>query len=348
MMQTNANYFDGKTSKPQSITIIFNKHQEVFSFEDTSFVLNQWSIKNLTFEQVGNQICVYNKDGIEFLAIDNLDFINELNTFRSEKKYFSTYEKLINLGFKKHLFIAASISLIIIAIYIFALPWIGEKSAALIPESFDNEISITSFDSIHKDKTTQLNLFAKKIDLNNSKKLKFIVIQSPEINAFAMPDGTIVVYTGIIESMENYEEMVALLGHEAAHVNNRHAIKMMCRNLAGYLFISAVLGDVNGVASVLIDNANTLRSLSFSREFETEADMDGLSIMIKNKVNPKGMLDLFNKIDDKKILEMPHFLSTHPITKDRMTNIKKAIRSKNYFVENNIELNLIFNQVKTK
>ncbi len=347
-MQTNANYFDGKTSKVQNIVLFFNQQEEVFSFEDTSFILNQWLIKDLNFEQIGNQISIYNKDGLEFLNIDNLEFINELNTFRGKKNYFSTYQKIINLGLKKHILITFLILSAIAILYLFALPWIGEKSVILIPESFDNKISITTFDSIDQSKSKQLNLFVKKLDLENRKKLKFIVVQSPEINAFAMPDGTIVVYTGIIETMKNYQEMVALLGHEVAHVNNRHAIKMMCRNLAGYLFVSAVLGDVNGVASVLIDNANTLRSLSFSREFETEADMDGLSIMIKNKVNPKGMLDLFDKIEDKETLEIPGYLSTHPITKDRIANIKKAIKSKHYFIENNIELSLIFNTIKTK
>jgi beta-barrel assembly-enhancing protease len=123
-------------------------------------------------------------------------------------------------------------------------------------------------------------------------------------------------------------ELVGLIGHEAAHVNNRHSMKMLCRNLSGYLFISTVLGDVNGVMAVLGDNVNTLQSLSFSREYEREADEEGFAIVTKNHVNPKGMVTLFQRLQQEHSIEMPEFLSTHPVTKDRIMTIKTMIASK--------------------
>ena len=76
--------------------------------------------------------------------------------------------------------------------------------------------------------------------------IKFSVINSETVNAFALPDGNVVVFTGIIDLMDDYDELAGLIGHEVAHVNNRHSMRMMCRNLAGYIFLSAVLSDVNG------------------------------------------------------------------------------------------------------
>ena len=72
--------------------------------------------------------------------------------------------------------------------------------------------------------------------------------------------------------MKSYDQLVALLGHEVSHVNNRHSIKILTRNLAGYMMISLVFSDLNGIMSVLAENAQQLRSLSYSREFEEEAD----------------------------------------------------------------------------
>jgi predicted Zn-dependent protease len=106
------------------------------------------------------------------------------------------------------------------------------------------------------------------------------------------------------------------------------------------------LGDVNGVMAVLGDNVNTLQSLSFSREFEREADEDGFAIVTKNKVNPKGMVTLFKRLQEEHSIEVPEFLSTHPITKDRIETIKTLIDSKKYTYEQNTNLKSIFEKLK--
>ena len=59
--------------------------------------------------------------------------------------------------------------------------------------------------------------------------------------------------------MKSYEELVALIGHEATHVNHRHGMKLLCRDLSGYLFVSAILGDANGIMAVITDNVNSLQ-----------------------------------------------------------------------------------------
>jgi beta-barrel assembly-enhancing protease len=166
------------------------------------------------------------------------------------------------------------------------------------------------------------------------------------MNAFALPDGSIVVYTGIIDSMKDYEELAGLIGHEVAHVNHRHSMKMLCRNLSGYLFISAILGDANGVMAVLGENVNTLQSLSFSREFEREADTEGFKIVTSNEVNPKGMSTLFKRLQNEKTISIPEFLSSHPVTKDRIRHIDEMIKTKPFQSKDNSKLSLLFQRIK--
>jgi predicted Zn-dependent protease len=123
-------------------------------------------------------------------------------------------------------------------------------------------------------------------------------------------------------------------------------MKMLCRNLSGYLFISAILGDVNGIMATIGDNVNTLQSLSFSREFEHQADVDGFEILTQNKVNPKGMATLFERLKDKNQLSIPKFMSSHPITEDRIAYINKLIKSKSFPFEENPKLKSLFQELK--
>jgi predicted Zn-dependent protease len=105
----------------------------------------------------------------------------------------------------------------------------------------------------------------------------------------------------------NLWSVLGLLGHKVAHVNRTHGIKMLCRNLSGYLFISAILVDANGIMETIGDNVNSLRSLPFSREFEKQADMGGFAILAKNQINPEGTSSLFNRLQDEKQIVIPEF-----------------------------------------
>ena len=122
-----------------------------------------------------------------------------------------------------------------------------------------------------------------------------MVVDSEIVNAFAIPGGFIVVYSGILDIMEDERELAALLAHEASHINERHSLRMMSRNLSTYLLLSILTGDVGGFSSVIVDNSNMFSTLSFSRGLEQEADLEGLDLMVKSDIDPQGMVELFKK-----------------------------------------------------
>lgn len=146
--------------------------------------------------------------------------------------------------------------------------------------------------------------------------------------------------------MESSDELVALLGHEASHVNHRHSIKMLCRNLAGYMVVSLLFSDVNGVMAVLADNAQQLHSLSYSRGFEQEADEQGLKILMDNKINPNGMVNLFEQLEKESKISIPKIISSHPLTKERKEYMQKIISETVYEVKQNDKLDSIFEHIK--
>lgn len=347
-------FFDGKSAIPQPCSMVLDTQKGMLLFETETGYQEQWLLSAVSFENFGNslQLQKQSADGFAILKITNTTFAAAIQKFRKENNHINWYEKLLASGFKMHLVLAMVIFSLIGLTYFYVIPWVGEKSVALIPESYDDTLSGTFisdnllFSEAESKKTKTLNAFAKDLQLNNKKNLKFIFVEEDIVNAFALPDGTIVVYSGIVNKMKNYDELVALLGHEAAHVNHRHSMKMLCRNLSGYLFISAILGDANGIMATIGDNVNSFQSLSFSREFEQEADREGFAIVIKNKVNPNGMLNLFKRLQNEGNTIIPEFLSSHPVTQQRIATTKALVKTSQYQVKENVKLNQLFQQLK--
>ena len=354
MIKTAAIYFDGESSTPHTVELFLDKKKEVFYFENQKKEGINLGIKESDFKQKSDSFVIQSKEDVsKSIIVKEPLFINNLKTYLEETGNVNWYQKLINLGFKVHSIIAITILGFIGLSYLYILPYIAEKAVVLVPESYDTNLGNLVFkqslmtSTIDSVKSEKLNLFAKELKLNNNKNAHFTVVNSNIINAYALPNGDIVVFSGILDAMKNYDELAALIGHEVSHVNNRDSMKMLCRNLSGYLFISAILGDTNGVMAVIGDNANTLQSLSFSREFEHQADADGFQILVNNKVNPKGMSNLFKRLEeDKNDFSIHEFLSSHPITNERINDIDKLIKSKSYTFNENLKLKNLFDQIK--
>nr|WP_315170558.1 M48 family metallopeptidase [uncultured Flavobacterium sp.] len=360
-------FYDGRSSVPKTIDLFFDSKKGQFTFqigknnvadeEENSFPeateSYTWLIHDILFEHRSTALFLqHGEDPIQTIKITDASLLAIIKEYRKTSGQLSWYQTLLQKPLQFHVFLALFLLSIIGLSYVYILPWVAEKSVVLIPESYDDTLGGTFVDENYifgnnqDEKSKVLNDFTSGLQLNNKKKLKFKVIDSEIMNAYALPDGTIVIYTGILKEMKSYDELVGLIGHEAAHVNNRHSMKMLCRNLSGYLFISTILGDVNGVMAVLGDNVNTLQSLSFSREFEREADEEGFDIVTKNHVNPKGMVTLFQRLQKGHSIEMPEFLSTHPVTKDRIQSIKTMITSKNHVVHENLKLKALFEKLQ--
>jgi predicted Zn-dependent protease len=239
-----------------------------------------------------------------------------------------THDSLLQHVKKAPLLVALALSVIIVLCYFYVLPPMAEHLAEVMPTSADEQLGQLVWGNLgselnvdHKLSAT-LQEFADQLELSQEYDLKCYVVDEPVVNAFALPGGHIVVYTGIIERMDRPNELVALLAHESVHVDQRHSTRQLMREISGYAFISLMLGDVNSVLLIAAEHADQLRSMSFSRELETEADTEGMHIMYKNNVDPEGMVELMSILQEEgaDLPEAMEFLSTHPLTSDRIDN----------------------------
>lgn len=172
---------------------------------------------------------------------------------------------------------------------------------------------------------------------DNRYPLKFHIVEDPSLNAFAMPGGNVVLHSGLLMSADSPEEVAGVLGHEIAHVTQRHSIRGILSSAGLYLVLSAVVGDVSGIIGVLANNSAFLLDRKFSRDFEREADNRGWDYLLAANIKPEGMIGFFKKMEaeEKRLREKMkeattidvdpgalEVLSTHPATDERMKNLQ--------------------------
>ena len=179
-----------------------------------------------------------------------------------------------------------------------------------------------------------VNRIGQNLVRNSDAKVPFTikVIDSEDVNAFALPGGFFFVNSGLIVRADSEAELAGVMAHEIAHVAARHGTRQASRaEFANYATIPLIF--IGGWAGYGIRQATSLLLplgfLKFSRGFESEADMLGLEYLYKTGYDPTAFVDFFEKIqtmEKRKPGTMSKVFSTHPLTDDRVATAQKNIQ----------------------
>ena len=159
---------------------------------------------------------------------------------------------------------------------------------------------------------------------------QFNVQKTKDLNAYCMPGGRIMVYSGLIETLDLSDaELATVMAHEVAHALREHTRERVSRAYAQQLVLSgaaAVTGVGEGTANIANMIAEVTFQLPFGRDQESEADQIGLELMARAGYDPRAALTLWNKMAAASNgASQPKFLSTHPSNKDRIKDIEKNL-----------------------
>lgn len=241
------------------------------------------------------------------------------------------------------------IIVLLIAAWLLLVPWMAERLASRVSVETEESFGNTAYDAMGmlalEDSNSGLlaNHFFEALQIPSNYSIHISVVKSPELNAFALPGGRIVIFDGLLKKMNSYPELVALLSHEFTHVNNRHSTKSIFRQLGSRLFINLLFGG--NVGGLVADNAERLKSLKYSRSLEKEADLNGLKIMLERNIDPEGFSHLFSHLKEGMTgSDVPELLESHPDIEKRIAYINDA--SKNYEGSQHPELKAIFDKLK--
>lgn len=156
---------------------------------------------------------------------------------------------------------------------------------------------------------------------------KVEVISDDElINAFAAPGGYVYISTGLIKAADDCAEIAGVMGHELAHVTERHSARQIEKAFAAQLVSDFFLED--GLTKTAAETLfGFIQATKFSRDHEREADAVGLQISKKAGYDPDGLARFFAKLLSGGS-SPPEFLSSHPATEDRIRDVRKAIKDR--------------------
>ncbi len=251
------------------------------------------------------------------------------------------------------------------------LPDLGDASSAVISQQQEDELGqqilkmyraqmptsndpiIYSYlEGLIRDLTQHSELQDRSFDL--------LVIENPNLNAFAAPGRVVGVNTGVFLYCETEDQLASIIAHELAHLSQRHIARQMQEQqkatlptmagiLAGIVLAAAGSADA-GMAAITATQAAALDSrLRYSRSYEQEADRVGFDTMVNAGRNPEAAGDMFevmlrrNRFDRRP----PEFLSTHPISESRVADARnRALRYENKVYPDNLDYHLVAARVK--
>lgn len=263
------------------------------------------------------------------------------------------YEFVLSRGFRGVVLVGVVAVAFLWLLYAFGVPVVSEQLARQVPaeqekqlgELLYNQLEATGQLDADSAQSQRLNQFWKATGIKTRLPIQITVVDNKEVNAFAVPGGRVVVFTGILKKFKRPEQLAALLGHEAAHVENRHSLQQLIRSLAAYAIVSVMVGDVSGLTAVLVDNADNLISLSYSRQHETEADAFAVTQLARHGINPMGAVWLMEALPSEGDV-IPTLLLTHPHTAERVADTKALAKKSRIQGKPNAGLQTLWNQIR--
>jgi Zn-dependent protease with chaperone function len=221
-------------------------------------------------------------------------------------------------------------------LYTWGIPAAAGVLAARVPISWEERLGQAAVEQLTASKRRCLDqerdaaiaaIVARLLEPQPRSEYTFrvIVVDDATVNAFAVPGGQVVLFRGLIERARTPEELAGVLAHELQHVLQRHSTRLLLQHASTGLLLVAVSGDLTGAMAYGIESARVLGSLSYSRYLESEADTEGLRMLLASDIDPRGMIAFFESMRaaEHGAPTAMRYLTTHPLAADRVDTLKR-------------------------
>ena len=170
-----------------------------------------------------------------------------------------------------------------------------------------------------------------KICLENKIEKEFIkihILNKDDINAFSLPNGHLIIYSGLIVNSDTQEELSGVICHEIAHIELNHVMKKLVKEIGLSVLISMTSGNNN--SEIVQEAAKVLSSSAFDRNLEKEADIKAVDYLVKAKINPEPFANFLYKLSENENDASKYltWVSTHPESKERAEYIIEYSKDK--------------------
>ncbi|MEQ8443467.1 MAG: M48 family metallopeptidase [Alphaproteobacteria bacterium] len=217
----------------------------------------------------------------------------------------------------------------------FGYPYLADSVARSLPQSVDRALGRsvmeqldgtvfrpTSLSTVRRQEISDIfdEMVVASETPPDSVRLAFRASVPFGANALAFPDGTIVLMDELVRLSEHNDEIAAVLAHEIAHVSERHALRRIARAAGISVLVTVVIGDTSSILEEVAAVGAGLWELSYSREFELEADRVAADVMDRTGRDPERLIDLLQRINAEcgEACDETSLFSTHPGMRDRL------------------------------
>ncbi len=322
-------YFDGRSTRPAEVTLRIDAQQ----LQLEGVLAQRWALAQLSIsERLGHAQRRILLPGGAFIEVADDPCWDVL-----PQQWGRSGLRLAWLESRWRHALAALLVLIVVCVsgYLYALPWLVERIALQVPATWVSELSRGTLDLIDRFYTAPSKLPAARQQQIRAALAAWRPAGEPlpayrlhfrdglriGPNAFAMPSGDIVVTDQLVALARDDREVLGVLAHEIGHVQRRHALRQLMQGATLVIAINILLGDMGDMSG----NMAALMNLTYSRDFEREADEYAAALMRANHVDPRRLADLLQRLDPagaKESSGLIGYFQSHPVTAERVQRLR--------------------------
>ncbi len=339
-------YLDGKTAARQQVTVHTSAHALLITCEDGHQMTWPYgAIRQTQGAYKGEPVRLeYGAEPAQALVISDSGFLYTVHEAAPTQT--THLHNPLNREVRVRLTYVAAVAVIVIGgvLYLWGIPGLASVIAPRVPvewetrlgEAVIEQLAPSSARCIDPPRTETLDRIVAALmgQTQSPYTMHVIVVRDPKINALALPGGIIVVFSGLLERTETPGQFAGVLAHELQHILKRHTTRAIIEQASTSLLLAVIGGDFSGAMAYGLEGARTLGRLQYSRQFEDEADAQGMRMLLEAGIDPQDMIAFYQIMKEKS----PNpsggvwaYFSTHPSTEDRidrLTSLSNAASTK--------------------
>lgn len=205
---------------------------------------------------------------------------------------------------------------------IFKVNQTTSKTEEAIGELYVNALqqseTVIEIDSLIQPITDIIDLIIESNSIDVDVKLH--VFDKDMVNAFAIPDDNMILFTGLIKECESPEELAGVIGHEIAHMEKNHVMKKLVKEIGLSVLISMASG---GNSTIINETLKTLTSSAYDRSLESEADLTSVTYLENADIDPSPFADFLFRLsmEESEGMQSLQLMSSHPASEERAKTI---------------------------
>ena len=307
-------FYDGKSANKYPVKLFLTQAQVELIFPDGRRI--SWLYPNLKVSKTGSTGPVHLERATsgpntisESVMIEDPDFLHVAHQVAPDALG-NVWNQPHKRSLRYVLMILACVILppFVFAIWVYVIPAMTDAVADQVPTEWEEKLGQDYFQTLFKESIKEpdpqvrkaLDVMAKRLLTavpDQPYHFRIYVHPSKMVNAMALPGGTIIVFQGLINITETPEELAGVLAHEFQHVLKRHSTRGIIRSEAINIFATIVSGD--SLMNVILQAGGMMEFLRYSRKLESQADAEGMKMMLASRIDPKGMIRIFEKLEEK-------------------------------------------------